>query len=265
MQKFSIKHNALFTYILIGERKVLAHIDTGGYRSAISSKYFRGKIVNKRGRKTTGAFVDSNKGSKNVTGVGTRFVLFGKVFKDLKVDVLPFLKITGKSQTHGFTIAADMLLSETLFINFKSQKIGFLKRSEIPLHENGHILKMVCEKNIPFFSIENGKKRMGSVFDTGAGISCMNKSFLKIAIGVEKGSKSVMVVDSHGKKMTLPIMKTKSLRIGGSKLRSHTFVPIDFGHIQKRFKQRLDFVFGLNMMKHFDWIVDRKKKRILIF
>lgn len=114
---------------------------------------------------------------------------------------------------------------------------------------------------IPFIDISFEGKVAKTVWDTGAGVTIVDKAFVEANKNLFEDGGTTSGTDSTGTTFETPIYFIKYMEIGGFKFPRHRVVPIDLAHLGPKTGRGMDFILGYSTLKLANWAVDFKNKK----
>ncbi len=200
-------------------------------------------------------------------GVTTSLGVFDRANYDLvKIDSLQIGSIIEKNLTVSRgrkggasrnLLGMDFLGNHRLFFRFGDRKIetGFKESSSLRLQP------LFADKGgIPYVGVECGGYQTNAVWDTGAGVTLVDTSFIDKhptmfqKLGTSEGT------DSTGKMSETPTFILNKLVVGGVSFAPHMVVGLDLSHINSQIDHPFSFLLGYSTLHQADWLFDFPKK-----
>jgi hypothetical protein len=250
-----IDENRLFAPVRVGQIGGYAHIDTGARRSSVLQSY-SGHFPKTGTSKIHGALAAARVSQVCVDEI----VFLDEVFRDTVADVQPDSQGDLDAVPFGVTMAlgCDVLLKRPLYLSFEQNEIGFLK-SDMPAEST---LKADLSLGLPILKVSLGDHVLDAVFDTGAGLSVLNRTLLTQLGEQLTEAEALEVEDAVGTKHKIPTFRCDSLAIGERLLGDCQFLVLDLGAIEQETGQAVDCIFGINAMMGRSWVIDSVGQRI---
>lgn len=119
----------------------------------------------------------------------------------------------------------------------------------------------VLDKNILSIPIKAQNEFASALFDTGAGLSVVNKDF------VERNPQMFELIqdisngtDATGNPVVMKLYKIKRIEIGNFVFKNENILAMDFDIVRKHISPTIDFIVGFNLITKADWYFDLKAK-----
>jgi hypothetical protein len=130
---------------------------------------------------------------------------------------------------------------------------NFKNKRQLPLD--------VLDKNILSIPIKVQSEAASALFDTGAGLSVVNKDF------VERNPRMFDLIqdisngtDATGNPVTMKLHRIKRIEIGDFVFENENILSMDFETVRKHISPTIDFIIGFNLITKADWYFDLKAK-----
>ena len=229
-------HESLFyAPVKLGRTQQMAQLDTGSAGLMVTKKVSNELEVVKKG-KMTGAFQQMETQVVRLP----RLSWLGKTYRNLPATVrsepsekTPFLV--------RVTLGNVLLLAQQLFLDLRMMEA-------CSVAPNGLLVARVpmrLDHGIPFLELALGGRRVRTLFDTGAGASCLNARITDLQ-GIEILSHKVF--DPTGASMKLKLFRGPSLSLGGKELGPTEYMMLDLSRQEELLGSPIDFIFGVNTM-----------------
>ena len=114
---------------------------------------------------------------------------------------------------------------------------------------------------IPFIDISFEDRVAKAVWDTGAGITIVDKAFVEVNKHLFEDAGTTTGTDSTGTSFETPVYFIKYIEIAGFKFPKHRVVPIDLAHLGPKTGRGMDFILGYSTLKLAHWAMDFKNKK----
>ena len=115
--------------------------------------------------------------------------------------------------------------------------------------------------SIPFIELDFPSTKAVAVWDTGAGITIVDKRFFELNRELfDSGGKSTGT-DSAGHTFETEIYRMKPIKINGHLFPAHRIVPLNLGHIADKTGRGMDFILGYSTLRHANWLMDFPGRR----
>lgn len=163
------------------------------------------------------------------------------------------------SVDHGYPrnlIGMDVLQNWTLMLNLRA-KILYLsdespkEASVLVLGERGH----------PYLPISLGGQEYHAVWDTGAGLTCVDLSVIREHPDNFEQIGDSMGTDSSGISMSTPLYRVFGLGCGNLQFQPHTIVALDLARVSASASQKFLIALGYSTIKQALWTLAFKHKR----
>jgi len=215
----------------------------------------------------TSLFYDDFSASYNAIEQGQYSGAFGTSKKDkILVDHISLgsvkksnLKIsrTPKGGNNRNLLGMDFLSENCFELSLSEEKLIIRGDAGVPC-KNELILD---SGKIPFIDISFKGKTAKAVWDTGAGVTVVDKAFVKANRDLFEDAGTTSGTDSTGTTFETPIYFIKFMEIGGFEFARHRVVPIDLAHLGPKTGRGMDFILGYSTLKLANWVVDFKNKK----
>lgn len=111
-------------------------------------------------------------------------------------------------------------------------------------------------RSIPFLELNLPSSKAIAVWDTGAGITIVNREFFESHRDLFDSGGKTIGTDSAGKTFETEIYRMKSIRIGEHLFPAHRVVPLNLSHIADKTGHRMDFILGYSTLRLANWVMD---------
>lgn len=230
----------------------MAQIDTGSADSLVTRTY--STDLPKVGRSTIrGAFRQMRTQKVRLPSLRwagkLRSGIVARVRPDFQED-LPFKA--------GITLGNSVLLARPLYVDFERMRIG-------PGRPKGYrpVLSAPLEmiKGLPFFHLSIGRRRLGTVFDLGAGISVLNQ---RIHFPNQGRVLSERGEDTTRESRRFTLYRGPDVSLDRHRFGRAEYTTLNLQEIESRLGSQIDFVFGANMLLKFGgiWKLDARLKHV---
>lgn len=239
----------VYTDAYLNDEKVTFVFDTGCRRSSLCSSKFSEKLERIDEEESSGAF---GKSTYDLVKVD-KFILESLEKKDLI-----FAKAREKKIDKNL-LGMDILSEYSIFFSINEKKVIFdpdtlTKEKLEPIFPESGVLGRQ-----PYIDIKCENIKVRALWDTGAGITIADISFIKQNPELFELSGETEGTDSTGTKMTTPTYQIKSLHIAGNTFKPHTIAAVDMSHVNsKSGRSPIHIVLGFNAIKQANWYFDFK-------
>ena len=115
--------------------------------------------------------------------------------------------------------------------------------------------------SIPYIELAFPDKTAVAVWDTGAGITIVDKGFFKDHRDLFDSGGKTIGTDSAGHTFETEIYRMKSLKIAGILFPPHRVVPLDLNHLAPKNGRGMDFILGYSTLMLANWLMDFPNKK----
>lgn len=262
MEKFIVDNFRMFAHVRLGQVLGYAQVDTGANPSFIRQSFAKG--FHKIG-------LGKIKGALRIAAVEQcklPIVTFlGHDFADVLANIQP--DEAGDFQSLPFqvvmTVGVDILYQKPLYLDFGSEQIGFLETALPKGIIDPQVVDLRFTSGLAFFTLGVGPHNLSAIFDTGAGYSVLNARCFDrlraelIELRPEETS------DPTGATTVIPVYKHSYLAINDYPIGETQFLVIDLTEVENAIGVEMDFIFGFDTMRNYNWIVDKQGNRLLLF
>ncbi|MBC7458367.1 MAG: aspartyl protease family protein [Bdellovibrionaceae bacterium] len=110
--------------------------------------------------------------------------------------------------------------------------------------------------SIPFIELNFPDAKAIAVWDTGAGITIVDKHFFDSHLEFFDSYGMTTGTDSAGHTFETEIYRMKPINIYGLSFPAHRVVPLSLGHIADKTGRGMDFILGYSTLRHANWLMD---------
>lgn len=225
-------------------------LDTGCGNTSLIYDDFSSELPKKDEKESPGVFGSANfdlveASSIGIGGFSKEKILLSRMAKGLKGH-----NLLGMDFLKDFKLTL-MINEKKMIIDSKDTVFSFENENTIYSDEN----------NVPLIELSYGDKTTKVIWDTGAGITCVDISFIKKNSRLfEKAGKSEGT-DSTGTTMSVPTYLMKEVSIGGYSFPEHFVAGVDFSHLKPKLETPFDIVLGYGILSKANWHFDFPNKK----
>lgn len=261
MERFIVDNFRMFAPVRVGQILGYAQVDTGANPSFMCQSFSKG--LHRIG-------IGKIKGALRIAAVERcrlPIVTFlGHNFANVLVNIQP--DGAGDFQSLPFqvvmTVGVDILYQKPLYLDFGGKQLGFLEMAS-PRWITDQVVDLRFGSGLAFFTLDLGPHHLSALFDTGAGYSVLNvRCFDRLrAELIELQPEETS--DPTGAKTVIPVYKHSYLAINDYPIGEGQFLVIDLTEVENAIGVEVDFIFGFNTMRNYNWIVDKQGSRLSLF
>lgn len=226
-------------------------LDTGCSRTSLYYNDFSAKYASHGSREYSSAFGSAMSEFIKVSEIGSGPIQH--------TDLM--IARTGRGGNDKNLFGMDLLKDSILHLTPAQQELEIL--SALPLSSNSQALYL-DSGSIPFIEIEFGQKIAVAVWDTGAGVTIVDKKFFNQHLDLFDSGGKTIGTDSSGYTFETEIFLMKPIKIGGHLFPAHRVVPLDLNHLGPKTGRGMDFILGYSTLRHANWLMDIPGRRWLI-
>lgn len=219
-------------------------LDTGCATTSLYLNEFSEKYISQGSRQYSGTFGSAICEFINVSKIGC-----GPIQKK---DITIVRTQAGGNDKNLFGM--DLLKDHIFHFLPKHQVVEIL--TELPPDNYKFNPLFLDSGSIPFIELEFFNQTAIAVWDTGAGVTIVDRAFLKRNSeffdldGITTGT------DSTGRTFETETFLMKSIWIGHNLFPPHRVVPIDLSHIGSKTGRGMDFILGFSTLRLANWLMD---------
>ena len=218
-------------------------LDTGANRTSVSENDFFKKYPSVADKKLQGAFGKP----ENCHEIVLEHQILGDVIERKNISLLRSPSHMGRASTIGL----DTFAGNTLCFNFDEYS---LSKSEI---ENSFHQGSIRDRTGLFvLNIFSNDIKTAGVWDTGAGLTSVDTSFISKHPTLFEELKSVEVGNIVGGFAQLKIYSLKALTIGEVHFSNLRVIAFDFEPLRSHFGEGVSFIIGYNVITQANWKID---------
>jgi hypothetical protein len=155
-------------------------------------------------------------------------------------------------------LGMDILKDFCFHVKFSEAVVELLADSR---DFNQLIPLIVDNGNIPYVDVVSGDVIGKAVWDTGAGVTLVDQSFMEKNPTMFKAIGSTSGTDSTGTTFETPLFEMQPVQIGGQLFKPHKVVVFDLSHINSHVQIPMDFILGYSTLVQAHWIFDFPRKK----
>lgn len=237
---------------LVNDRQYKFMFDTGAATTSMKYDELTSKVVSTENRDSSGAF------AKNYDDI----IIISKIqigpISEANVRVARAPK---NAEGRRNLLGMNILKNYALQFLFSENKVEILNREQMST-KSGMQELFVGERFHPYVDIlwaDNVSAK--GVWDTGAGITCFDSSFVKKHPSLFSKIGKSIGHDSSGATSETPVYMMKEFSLGGYHFPASKVVVIDLSVPNSTVKTPMDFILGFNVLNKANWIFDFPNKR----
>lgn len=261
-ESFQIETLAIYCPIKIGDHHGYGLVDTGARGTTVLSS-----IANDF-KRTGEATAKSAFGTQVLEkGIAPDIEFLGVTFSGQPVTIQDSLHLSGMDDSPLdvlVRIGQNLLGHLPLHLDFSSNRIGFVPLSDVNDMEISAEVSTTTHFNLPFFHLTIDGQRFQAIFDTGAGMTCINMPHLTTLQSSLIKDEPQEVIDAMGAKTTIDIWQHNAVYIDGQPFSNVKLIPIPLAQMESALQTPVDFIYGLQSMQTRNWIFDASNERLLI-
>lgn len=154
-----------------------------------------------------------------------------------------------------------------LLIDYPARRVVLYPKGKNDLHATENplqSLKFMRYSHLPLLRLQQGKKRLVFVLDTGAGVSLIHKETAeKLRLAPELSTEETFLVGVDGNRQAAPIVHIPQLQLGSEDLSGFPLGVTDLSHLSEEEEGfAIDGVLGTDFLKTHRISIDYKKHRL---
>lgn len=161
-------------------------------------------------------------------------------------------------------LGMDFLKNYALHFRYDINRVDRFDSDKM-MNENSLLDLFMGENGHPYVDLSWSKEvQAKGVWDTGAGITLFDSSFMKRHPDLFTKVGTSIGTDSTGTTQETPVYLVKGFALGGNKFPSIKAVVIDLSVPNSTIKTPMDFILGYNVQRKANWVFDFPKKKWMI-
>lgn len=235
---------------LIEDQSYRFILDTGASLTSMGSDDYLSRFTTKETKSSAGAFAKANYDLITVPNL--------RISSLSKTD-LTVARAANTGQDKRNVLGMNFFVDQALHFVFESSEVRVLDKSPVA----GELLDLFLgERNHPYVNVswEGGVHAQG-VWDTGAGMSVFDLSFVKKHPQLFKPAGHSTGTDSTGAKSETPVYEMKGFTLAGKRFPTTRVVAVDLSVPNSTVKIPMDFILGYPVLRQANWFFDFPRRK----